>query len=78
MTQAHRIEADSKIDTRLKSIRCPYCVEGREFKLMINRDGDGWHMCANCGHLAMAKNPDFKCPCAKCATLNVKKSPLPC
>jgi hypothetical protein len=52
---------------RYKSMRCPYCVEGREFKLMTVRGSEDWQMCSNCGHLAMSNNPDFKCPCAKCS-----------
>jgi hypothetical protein len=27
-------------DSGPRSVRCPYCVEGREFKLMLNRDSD--------------------------------------
>lgn len=56
--------------SKLGPLRCPYCVEDREFKLMEPRDGaNGWYMCDNCGHLAMPGDSDFRCRCAKCAGL---------
>jgi predicted RNA-binding Zn-ribbon protein involved in translation (DUF1610 family) len=58
--------------SRPRSFRCPYCVEGSEFKLMVRRESGQWYLCPDCGHLAMAENPEFKCPCAKCATLNLE------
>ena len=65
-------------DSRPRSIRCPYCVEGREFKLMLNRDSDECYLCANCGHLAMPGHPEFKCACTKCFDLNVRSRVRPC
>jgi len=51
-------------------IRCRYCVEGGDFKVMIGQGGaETWYMCARCGHLAMPTNPLFKCTCAKCVEL---------
>jgi hypothetical protein len=53
-----------------RPVRCPYCVEGREFKLMEPRDPtNGWYTCEGCGHLAMPLQSDFRCHCAKCAGL---------
>ena len=53
-----------------KLVRCPYCVESGEFKVMEPRDrANGWYMCHRCGHLVMPDNPEFQCSCAKCAGL---------
>jgi len=55
---------------RIPVMRCPYCVEGRNFKVMIGQRGsEPWYMCARCGHLTWSSNPFFKCTCAKCVEL---------
>ncbi len=61
-----------------RPFRCPYCVEGREFKLMLAHKSDECYMCMNCGHLAMANHPEFQCPCVKCAglSLRVRRRPV--
>jgi hypothetical protein len=49
-------------------VRCPYCIEGGNFKVMIGHCGsETWYMCARCGHLTLPSNPLFQCTCAKCA-----------
>lgn len=56
-----------------KSLRCPYCVENREFKLLEPRLGaNGWYMCNHCGHLAMPMASDFRCRCANCVGIDRK------
>jgi hypothetical protein len=57
-----------------RDIRCRYCIEGGNFKLMIGRGEGDWFMCARCGHLAMPKNPLFTCTCAKCVELEPLRS----
>ena len=52
-------------------LRCPYCVEGGGFKVMIGHRNGGWFMCARCGHLALPANRRFVCTCAKCVGLRV-------
>jgi hypothetical protein len=59
-------------------MRCPYCVESREFKLMLARDSDECFLCANCGHLALPNHSGFKCPCMKCIALNPRSRVQPC
>lgn len=54
---------------RTKVTRCPYCVEGGEFKEMSANDGGDWLICAHCGHLAVVTDPGFECTCAKCVGL---------
>jgi hypothetical protein len=49
--------------------RCPYCVEGGEFKAMSANDDGDWLICARCGHLAVVGDPGFKCTCPKCVGL---------
>jgi hypothetical protein len=46
-------------------VRCPYCVEGGEFRPMIQRSGE-WFVCLNCSHTARLEDPYAKCPCPKC------------
>lgn len=54
-----------------KRVRCPYCTEGEEFKLMSSyKDAeDNWYICGTCGHLVASSNPAFRCPCSKCTEL---------
>jgi hypothetical protein len=69
---------DSDHESQPRSVRCPYCVEGREFKLMLTRPSDECYLCADCGHLAMPGHPEFKCPCTKCFALNSRARVRPC
>ena len=55
--------------TSAKTVRCPYCVLGEDFRPMI-RHVDGRHICNKCGHLARPDDYNFKCPCPKCVDLN--------
>ncbi|PYX48694.1 MAG: hypothetical protein DMG79_11235 [Acidobacteria bacterium] len=57
--------------SRDKMVRCPYCVESGEFKVMTDAEGIEGRICGRCGHLAMPSNPLFECRCAKCAGLKV-------
>lgn len=50
-------------------IRCPYCIEGDNFKQMIGHL-DGRHICARCGHVVRVDEPDYVCNCPKCLELN--------
>ena len=77
MTESGSMAPNSGRDKRPGSVR-PYCVEGREFRLMLNRDTDECYLCANCGHLAMPEHPEFKCPCTKCFALHVRSRVRPC
>jgi hypothetical protein len=61
-------------------MRCPYCVEGGNSKVMIGQGGSEiWYMCARCGHLTWPTNRFFKCTCAQCevppriVTLNLQR-----
>lgn len=49
-------------------VRCPYCVEGDHFKVMVK--GSISYKCAHCGHVSMPDNPLFKCPCLRCRELD--------
>ena len=52
----------------MDQIRCPFCVEGNEFKVMVSR---GAHMfCGRCGHVVVPGLPTFECSCPKCKELN--------
>jgi hypothetical protein len=53
----------------LKVLRCPYCVEGSNFKAMMGRAEGRWFLCARCGHVAVPEKPSYQCECANCAEL---------
>lgn len=55
-------------------IRCPYCVEAGNFKIMTLQSGGDWYLCENCGHLTLPSNPLFHCTCGKCVGLEERKS----
>ena len=55
---------------RKSVVRCPYCVEGQHFKIMLAvADGD-WHKCERCGHVIFQNDPSFQCAYRKCFDLN--------
>lgn len=58
-----------------KVVRCPYCVEGSEFRTMTSEGGTGgdWLICEQCGHLRQPTNPLFECTCAKCVRVKTSK-----
>jgi hypothetical protein len=57
-------------EPRMPVMRCRYCAEGGNFKVMIGQGGaETWYMCARCGHLSLPTDPLFKCTCAKCVEL---------
>lgn len=57
-----------------KILRCPYCVEGDNFKEMVVQTGGDWFLCTECGHLALPSQPAFRCLCGKC--VGVAQVPL--
>ena len=61
------LEASHK--PRLPVMRCPYCIEGGSFKVMIGQGRGDWYMCARCGHLTLPTDPVFECTCPKCVQL---------
>src|SRR3954465_8286675 len=53
-----------------KLVRCPYCVEAGQFKVMtVHRDRQ-WSLCEGCGHLALRQSPTFQCTCAHCVRID--------
>jgi hypothetical protein len=57
-------------------VRCPFCVEDGQFKVMTLQSGNDSYSCDNCGHLAMPLNHLFHCTCGKCLGLQVKIGPM--
>jgi DNA-directed RNA polymerase subunit RPC12/RpoP len=49
-------------------VRCPYCVDGDEFRLL--RFTGGRYVCGKCGHIAAPEEQEFVCTCRKCRELN--------
>jgi Zn finger protein HypA/HybF involved in hydrogenase expression len=47
-------------------VRCPYCVEGNNFKLMMSRHEGRWFVCEKCSHMTIPTDPDYACNCPKC------------
>jgi DNA-directed RNA polymerase subunit RPC12/RpoP len=50
-------------------VRCPYCILGNDFRLMLPRSG-GWFVCLTCIQIAVSEKPEFKCFCQNCGELN--------
>jgi len=52
----------------MDQVRCPFCVEGNEFKVMGSRVT---HLvCDRCGHVVIPDSPTYECSCPKCRALN--------
>jgi len=51
-------------------VRCPYCAEGNEFKIMIARATH--FVCEKCGHTAVPVSLTYECPCPKCKELKLR------
>jgi len=56
---------------QLDPIRCPYCVQGYEFRLMtdLTAGSGGIFYCPSCRHLVRTAEPDFRCFCRGCTSL---------
>ncbi len=54
------------------TLRCPYCVQGYEFRPMVELSGspDGTFFCSKCHHMAGSAEGTLKCGCANCRGLN--------
>ena len=51
-------------------IRCPYCVEGDNFKLMTARADGPWSYGDRCGHSKGRASPHHQCSCQRCEEIN--------
>ena len=66
-------------DTRLSgawqqsAVRCPYCVEGEEFRPMVDLTDlpGGPSFCTRCHHLVHPRENGFKCLCRNCRKLSL-------
>jgi hypothetical protein len=54
--------------TYMDPVRCPYCVEEGQFKLMDRYQE--LFICKRCGHQVAPGDPTFTCTCGKCGVLN--------
>lgn len=50
-------------------VRCPYCVEGSDFRPMLQRAEDSF-ICLGCGHESASDSSHGRCACEKCAQVN--------
>lgn len=53
-------------------IRCPYCTEGNDFKVMVGRADGEWFLCVRCSHVTMPQDQAFQCKCDKCDELRLR------
>jgi hypothetical protein len=53
-------------------IRCPYCIDGNEFKAMTGRAEGEWFLCVRCTHVTVPQDSDYQCKCAKCDELRYR------
>ncbi|MFZ0321865.1 MAG: hypothetical protein WAL56_22260 [Candidatus Sulfotelmatobacter sp.] len=51
------------------AVRCPYCVDGGNFKLMNARADGEWFLCPGCGHATMPGHSSYRCNCGRCTAL---------
>jgi len=51
-------------------VRCPYCVEGGNFKAMMGSSEGQRFLCGRCNHVTMPENPDYQCTCLNCTVFN--------
>jgi hypothetical protein len=55
-------------------IRCPYCADGSDFRVMVRqRDGE-WYLCGGCGHVSLPSSPYYQCICTNCRRMDRKTS----
>ena len=59
--------ANQKTQSTVDEIRCPYCVERDNFKVLTPRDAQ--LICMKCGHVVVLDRVDYKCHCRKCRSL---------
>ena len=52
-----------------ETIRCPYCVQGGDFRPMSARSWRSF-VCAGCGHLSFPEDPHLRCSCQRCLEMN--------
>ena len=50
------------------AVRCPYCVSGFEFRLMVAHV-DGRYICNRCGHTTHLSDGKYECGCRNCLKL---------
>jgi hypothetical protein len=53
----------------MPDIRCPYCVERGQFKVMVRDPGD-YFLCDSCKHTSIPGNLQFHCTCPNCILLD--------
>lgn len=55
----------------MEPVRCPYCVQGNEFRAMVDLTGGAGatFYCAKCRHLIRAGETEFQCLCPNCTSL---------
>jgi hypothetical protein len=51
-----------------KTVRCPYCVLGHEFRPMVAHV-DGRYICNRCGHITCLGDAKYDCHCPQCLKL---------
>lgn len=56
-----------------KNIRCPYCADGIDFRLMVRQGGTDSYVCEACGHLSLPSSPFYQCICKNCGKLETKR-----
>jgi len=62
----------------MEPVRCPFCVQGNEFRRMVDLTGGIGRMfyCSACRHLIRTGEPEFQCLCRGCRSL-IRPLPQP-
>lgn len=51
-------------------VRCPYCVQGKEFRPMLRQLGKKRFVCVGCGHTAVPGPIHSTCHCPRCRKMS--------
>jgi hypothetical protein len=50
-------------------VRCPYCVEGSDFRPMFRQSEESF-VCSGCGHESTPEGRYGRCICQRCIRMN--------
>ena len=54
-------------------IRCPYCADGTNFRLMVSLGSSDLYFCRVCGHVSLPSALFYHCICENCCKLEHKR-----
>lgn len=58
----------------MDEVRCPYCVDGNAFRVMVSDVQQQDFICESCGHRVRQADATFQCSCSKCSQTRLGES----